>query len=53
LRAETTTFAPRAPAARATALPIPLDAPETTITWSATGRFTVQESPSLGLHKRW
>jgi hypothetical protein len=52
-RAETTTFAPRAPAALATARPIPLDAPATTITCSASGLFTGPASPGKGLDKRW
>jgi hypothetical protein len=32
---------------------MPLDAPETTITWSPTGLFTTPASPSLEQHKRW
>jgi hypothetical protein len=53
LRAETTTFAPRAPAARARARPIPLEAPETTITCSASGLFTVPPCPGFEADKRW
>src|SRR5689334_8521648 len=41
LRAVTTTFAPRSPAARAIARPRPLDAPVTTITCSLTGFLTM------------
>src|SRR5690242_149988 len=42
LRAVTTTFAPRWPAARAFARPRPLDAPVTTITCSLTGFLTMK-----------
>jgi sec-independent protein translocase protein TatA len=49
-RAVTTTFAPRLPAARATARPRPLDAPVTTRTCSPSGFFTTFESP---LECRW
>jgi sec-independent protein translocase protein TatA len=53
LRAETTTFAPRAPAALAVALPIPLDAPVTTITCSESRFFTDGSSPRFAAEKRW
>jgi sec-independent protein translocase protein TatA len=52
VRAVTTTRAPRAPAARATARPSPLEAPVTTITWSASGVFTPLKSPSPPASKR-